>query len=79
MSKVKAIKKTTKAAEPKITKPGLFKDIKFLIEKTKAQVAYSINSNLVILNWHIGKRIQEEILKNKRAEYGSQIVATLSQ
>lgn len=79
MKKAKAIKKINKSDRPRITKPGLFKDIKSLIEKTKVQVAYNINSNLVILNWHIGKRIQEEILKNKRAEYGSQIVATLSQ
>ncbi len=79
MKKVNVIKRTSKINKPKITKPGLFKDVKSLIDKTKVQVAYNINSNLVILNWHIGKRIQEEILKNKRAEYGSQIVATLSQ
>lgn len=28
--------------------------------------------------WNIGKRISTEILKNKRAEYGKQIVTTLS-
>jgi predicted nuclease of restriction endonuclease-like (RecB) superfamily len=30
------------------------------------------------LYWHIGHRIRTEILKNKRAEYGEQILATLS-
>ena len=79
MKKDATIKKTKSSLKPKVVKPNLFKDVKSLIEKTKVQVAYNINSNLVLLNWHIGKRIQEEILKNKRAEYGSQIVATLSQ
>ncbi len=31
------------------------------------------------MNWHIGKRISDEVLKNKRAEYGKEIVVTLSQ
>ncbi len=30
-----------------------------------------------MLYWQIGKRINEEVLKDKRAEYGKQIVATL--
>jgi len=34
---------------------------------------------LSILYWHIGKRINSEVLKNKRAEYGKQIIVTLSQ
>jgi len=29
--------------------------------------------------WHIGERINREVLSNERAEYGKQIVATLSQ
>jgi len=32
-----------------------------------------------MLYWHIGKRINSDILNNKRAEYGKQIIATLSQ
>ena len=31
------------------------------------------------LYWRIGKRIQSEILKGQRADYGKEIVATLSQ
>jgi hypothetical protein len=30
------------------------------------------------MNWQIGKRINDEILQNKRAEYGKEIVSTLS-
>ena len=33
---------------------------------------------MVLLYWNIGKIIQEEIIKNDRAEYGKRIVTTLS-
>ena len=32
-----------------------------------------------MLYWFVGKRISEDVLKNERAEYGKQIVVTLSQ
>ena len=56
----------------------LFDEIRSLIEQTRSRVAATVNSALVLMNWHIGKRINDEILKNKRAEYGEQIVASLS-
>ncbi len=37
-----------------------------------------MNSALVGLYWHIGKRIRQDILQEKRAEYGEAIVQTLS-
>ena len=33
---------------------------------------------MTLLFWHVGKRIQEEVFKNERAEYGKQIVTTVS-
>lgn len=36
------------------------------------------NSTLTLLFWHIGSRINKEILQNKRADYGKQIVLILS-
>lgn len=56
----------------------LFDEIRGLIEQTRSRVAQTVNSALVLMNWHIGKRISDEVLKNKRAEYGEEIVATLS-
>lgn len=56
----------------------LFLEIKSLIEDSKSHVALTINSTLTFLYWKIGKRINADILKNKRAEYGKQIVASLS-
>lgn len=57
----------------------LFETVKNLIEQTKRKVAISVNASLTLMYWNIGKIINEEILKNQRAEYGKEIVATLSQ
>lgn len=58
--------------------PELFADICQMIEETRASVAATVNAGLTILYWRVGKRIREEILGHDRAEYGKQIVATLS-
>ena len=57
---------------------ALFKELSQLIEKSQQQVASHANSTLTMLFWHIGNRINGEILKNKRAEYAKRIVSTLS-
>jgi predicted nuclease of restriction endonuclease-like (RecB) superfamily len=56
----------------------LINDLIKLIEKTKTQVVSQANSSMTLLFWHIGKRILTNNLKNKRAEYGKQIVVTVS-
>ncbi|MBN1902960.1 hypothetical protein JW926_16675, partial [Candidatus Sumerlaeota bacterium] len=56
----------------------IFNEIKTLIEQSRHQVAVTVNAVMTMLYWQIGKRINEEILKYKRAEYGKKIVATLS-
>ena len=56
----------------------VFADIKQLIEKSRQNVAKNINSELTLLYWNIGKRIKDEVLNNKRAEYGKEIIANLS-
>ena len=52
------------------TEEHIFKDVTRLIEESKQYVAQTVNSTLTLLYWKIGKRINEEILHNKRAEYG---------
>ena len=42
-------------------------------------MARQVNSALVLLYWRVGQRIRRDVLKEKRAEYGEEIVATLSQ
>ncbi len=58
---------------------SLAADIKLLIEQSRQNVASTVNAELTLLYWNIGKRINQEILKGNRAEYGKQIIATLSQ
>ena len=56
----------------------LFGSIKQLIEESRQQVAVTVNATITGLYWHIGKKINDDILQNSRGEYGKQIVATLS-
>lgn len=56
----------------------LISDIRSLINSARTQVAQTANSGLVILNWHIGRRIREDILGQERAEYGKRIVEMVS-
>lgn len=64
--------------EKKINEPVLFADIKNLIENSRQFVAQTINSTLTILYWKIGQRINHDLLHDKRAAYGKQIVVLLS-
>ena len=56
----------------------LFTDIKQLIDSARIIVSKVVASSVTALYWNIGTRINKEILNNQRAEYGQQIVATLS-
>ena len=57
---------------------NLLADIKKLIEQSKQQVAVVVSSTMTMLYWHIGNRIKIDILQNKRAAYGQEIVKQLS-
>ncbi len=60
------------------SKPGaLAADVRQIIAVARRQVAQAVNAGLTALYWQIGSRIRQDILKNKRAEYGAEIVATL--
>ena len=56
----------------------LLGDVRALIEAAREQTARAVNSALVSLYWHIGTRIRQDILREKRAGYGEEIVVTLS-
>lgn len=57
---------------------SLMDDLRSMIDQTKEAMAAVVNTRLTMLYWHIGSRIRSELLNNERAEYGSQIVATVS-
>lgn len=56
----------------------LIDNIRQLIENSRQRVAVTVNSEITLLYWNIGKRINEHVLQNKRAQYGKQILQTLS-
>ena len=58
---------------------ALVQELSLIIEKSKQQVQRTANSALTLLFWHVGKRINDEILNNERAQYGKQIVSTVSE
>ena len=52
-------------------------DVGALIEATRGQVAQAANAALTTLYWQIGRRVQHDVLKQRRAEYGAEIIAAL--
>jgi predicted nuclease of restriction endonuclease-like (RecB) superfamily len=53
-------------------------DVKSLIEQSRQDVALAINAEITWLYWQVGKRINDEVLGNERAEYGKQVIQSLS-
>jgi predicted nuclease of restriction endonuclease-like (RecB) superfamily len=56
----------------------LLADVRELIVQSREGVARAVDAGLTTLYWHVGQRIRQDILKEKRAEYGEQIVSALS-
>lgn len=53
-------------------------DLRKIIDGARGRVASTANYELTLMYWHIGERINREVLGNERAEYGKQIVSTVS-
>lgn len=68
----------THALATKISDGALFDRVSLLIEQTRATVATQVNAALTLMNWHIGRMIDVEVLKEGRAGYDEEIVATAS-
>ena len=66
----------------KLVKPGgsagLLADIRGLVAESRQIIATTINAELTLLYWRIGKRVLDETLKGERAAYGEQVVTALS-
>lgn len=56
----------------------LLSELRGLIEQARQHVAQTANSTLTMLYWCVGERIRREVLRDGRADYGEQIVSTLS-
>ena len=66
------------ASDVMVNNIPLINDIRSLIAQTRLVVAATVNAGLTMLYWKIGQRINNEILKNRRAEYGQEIITALS-
>lgn len=53
-------------------------DIRAMIADARKRVAVSANAAITLLYWHIGERINREVLGNQRAEYGKKIIETVA-
>lgn len=56
----------------------LYNDACSIIEQAQASAYRSINDTIIKRNWLLGLRIQHEVLKEQRAEYGEQVIKKLA-
>jgi predicted nuclease of restriction endonuclease-like (RecB) superfamily len=60
------------------TKPtSLLADVRKMIIQARQGVARTVDSGMSALYWHVGRRVRQDILKEKRAAYGEKIVSAL--
>lgn len=64
-------------ANRRAPQPGLLTDVRELILAAREQVAQTVNAGLAMLYWHVGARIRQDTLKDKRADYGAELVVSL--
>ena len=77
MTKRKSPERTDVAVLPARKPTVLLADVRELILHAREGVARAVDSGLTTLHWNVGRRIHLDILKQKRAEYGQQIVSAL--
>lgn len=70
--------KTTQHNGMVLSQEGLLMDSCVIIEQAKLSAYKAVNETLIKRNWLLGMRIQHEVLKGRRAEYGEQIIAKLA-
>ena len=56
----------------------LINDLRQIIDSARSRVAATANYELTAMYWHIGNRINSDVLGNERAEYGKQIVSQVA-
>ena len=53
-------------------------DLRQIIDEARIHLASTANYELTMMYWHIGERINRDVLRKERATYGKQIIATVS-
>lgn len=57
---------------------SLYVDISSMIYNTKNDIKNQMNHSIISLYWNIGKKLFDEILQGKKAEYGKNLIGELS-
>ena len=57
---------------------SLIQDACFIIDQAQVAAYHAVNETLIKRNWLLGMRINMDVLKTQRAEYGEQIVKTFA-
>jgi predicted nuclease of restriction endonuclease-like (RecB) superfamily len=70
-------KPATAIKTPQPPDKPLLTDLRQMIMQARESVARAIDSGLTMLYWNVGLRIRQDILKEKRASYGEEIVSAL--
>lgn len=77
LKKVHKGKTNTAVKVPVPMNQSLLTGIRDLILSARRQVAQAVNAGFTMLYWEIGRRIRQDILEEKRAAYGKEIVAAV--
>jgi hypothetical protein len=63
---------------PSSVPAALLGDLRSLIESARIRVAVRVNAELVMLHWHIGHRLREDIMNCGKSVYGEKIVGVVA-
>lgn len=56
---------------------ALIRELGAMIDAARKQVAVAANAALTTLYWQIGRRVRTDVLDDRRAEYGGQVVSVV--
>jgi predicted nuclease of restriction endonuclease-like (RecB) superfamily len=77
--KVSAARRQSTALAPAAVFAALVERVIAIIEEARSRVVRTVNSEMVISNWHIGREIVEYVQRGElRAEYGEEVIEGLS-
>ena len=57
---------------------ALVAELRQLIDGARQRAAVAVNAELTLLYWQVGRRLHQKVLGAKRADYGQEIVSTVS-
>jgi len=78
--KVSAARRLSTALAPSGDFAALVERVVTIIEAARSRVLRTVNSEMVLSNWHIGREIVEYVQRGEpRAEYGKEVIGDLSQ